>query len=455
MDKRNVVLMFLAIIVIAAVIWRACQNKSNPLTSCQYNFPSYNPDYPPPAGTPPTEIFQLSQDYPDSFSEEFLPWTAIDFRNEPQAYAQAVLAYCLEGNVPVDFRVQQNAVRKWFHAPWLHYGPKGREWHRGLTLERSSRSGELHPNQTSPAASWAVGFYNDRGGYTIGKVWGDCGNGLPDPRKSVFPEGAVAFKLLFSSASDTQVPYLQNSLSWLVNIGTIGGPRSDRTMRLLQMDIAVKDQRSPIGWVFGTFVYDGFATGNSPFERLQLVGLSWGNDPTVTSRMADNGAFINADLRESYINPALIPSGTTVNEARVYHVGLGGRLNGPVDNPVSSCTSCHGKASVLKELHPNPIENIGRMPRMIPRAVNQPSQMTIPKFNDFFGINIPPGTDDILYNCYISGLDATCTSPNPMYEFIKTDYSLQVAEGIENYYSSIQQRATEFIQQNMNSPHRQ
>lgn len=28
-------------------------------------------------------------------------------------------------------------------------------------------------------------------------------------------------------------------------------------MRLIQVDFAVVDDRSPIGWVFGTFMYDG------------------------------------------------------------------------------------------------------------------------------------------------------------------------------------------------------
>ncbi len=43
-----------------------------------------------------------------------------------------------------------------------------RHW---LTRERRSRELELHRLQESRAQNWAVGFYNDRGGYTIGKVW--------------------------------------------------------------------------------------------------------------------------------------------------------------------------------------------------------------------------------------------------------------------------------------------
>ena len=53
-----------------------------------------------------------------------------------------VLAYCLEGNTGIDFKVQNNTVRHWYHAPWLHYGANGREWHHGLTGERQSRPGD-------------------------------------------------------------------------------------------------------------------------------------------------------------------------------------------------------------------------------------------------------------------------------------------------------------------------
>jgi len=37
------------------------------------------------------------------------------------------------------------------------------------------------------------------------------------------------------------------------------GKRNDRAsdLRLLQVDFAVRDDRAPIGWVFGTFMYDG------------------------------------------------------------------------------------------------------------------------------------------------------------------------------------------------------
>ena len=37
------------------------------------------------------------------------------------------------------------------------------------------------------------------------------------------------------------------------------GPRNDYAsdLRLFQVDFAVRDDRAPIGWVFGTFMYNG------------------------------------------------------------------------------------------------------------------------------------------------------------------------------------------------------
>lgn len=107
-------------------------------------------------------------------------------------------------------------------------------------------------------------------------------------------------------------------------------------VRLIQMDIAVKDPRSTdSGWVFATYVYDESLPAAMPQQRwhnLTPVGLAWGNDPDVTF----DG---DPDLDETWINPA-VPAPFDG------HVGLHGRLNGPVDNPQSACMSCHSTAQV-------------------------------------------------------------------------------------------------------------
>ncbi|MGL4575212.1 MAG: hypothetical protein ACRCV9_10530 [Burkholderiaceae bacterium] len=288
---------------------------------------------PPPAGWS-GPVFKLKQDYPQTRPALGVrPWMQFDFRTQPNQYMQAVLSYVLEGNKEVDFVVQNNSVRGWYHAPWMHAGPAGREFIRGLTRERSSRPRELHPNQAGTWENWAVSVYNPRGGYTLGRVWANP-NG-PNPDVARFPVGTVSTKLIFTEAPVSEVPYLANSVEWQADINRASGTGTRPTLRLLQVDVAVRDARavSTTGWVFGTFIYDANAPGATPWDRLVPVGLMWGNDPTrVGTTQPLQQTKINADLQ--------IPQ----------HLGFEKRLNGPVDNPRSSCLSCHSTAQVRPNL---------------------------------------------------------------------------------------------------------
>src|SRR3954471_5904223 len=122
---------------------------------------------PPPAGWQ-GPVFKLSQSFPRTLPGiSNPPWLRFDFTDPTQApqYMAAVLNYCMQGNTANNFAdVSRNSVRKWYHAPWLHDGPAGREFIHGMTRERPSRAGELGPLQTSTdIQNWAVGFYNGRG----------------------------------------------------------------------------------------------------------------------------------------------------------------------------------------------------------------------------------------------------------------------------------------------------
>lgn len=300
--------------------------------------------YQPPAGwTGPR--FVLSQDYPETKpADETYPWTTIDFKKHPQDYMAAVLKYCYEGNEAVDFVPQQNTARHWYHAPWLHYGSKGREFVRGLTGERASRPFELSAKQTEMYHNFAVGFYNDKGGYTIGQFWRDPS--APNTKGVSFAEGTVSFKLLFTTAPETTADYLAKSPAWSVDINRSQNVAAIEAtkVRLLQIDIAVKDARSSCGgWIFGTFHYDNAVAGKTPWEKVRPLTLLWGDDPTLTETLARGGAkpkesWVNSDSPiVKYRKTATAPKAPKV-------LGWAGRGNGPVDNPVSSCLSCHSAA---------------------------------------------------------------------------------------------------------------
>lgn len=347
----------------------------------------------------PGPVFRLSQEFPATDPSKATPaptypWQQIDFRTQPEAYITAVYNYVLEGNREVDWNVQSNAVRRWYHAPWMHYGDKGREFIRGMTRERTTPApaqagqGELGPQQTTCFQNWAVGFVNAPGGYVFGRVWGDAY--APDPLKALFPDGTVAAKLLFTSATADQAPYMTGALEWDANIDVLAtgdarcrptGNRQVQKVRLLQMDLAIRDRRAdPVGWVFATYAYDGNRPGATPFDRMAPVGVMWGNDPTLNQAAFTAGQRV----KETWINTGL---------QTPQHLGYLGRLNGPVDNPISACLSCHMTAEVPA------------------RSPMTPGKDTMRWF-----ANLPAG----------NSFDQRATSTG-------TDYNLQISNGIQNF----------------------
>ena len=313
---------------------------------------SYAQSFPDYGYAPPTDwseaTFELSQRYPKALPvASHFPWQDIDFRKEPERYLLAVINYCYEGNLQADFRVQNNTIRRWYHAPWLHYGPNGRDFVKGLTRERSSRPFELSPVQSQQYRNFAVGFYNDLGGFTIGQVWNNPKK--PDVRKATFPEGTMSFKLLFTTTPESIADFLKGAPEWVADVdrATTAQKILATRVRLLQIDVAVKDKRSSKGgWIFGTFHYDSAISNTNPWLRLRPLTLMWGDDPSLTPSDFQSGVRPS----ESWVNSkspivkyrANPPTGVTPPGV----LGWAGRGNGPVDNPVTSCMSCHSTAQI-------------------------------------------------------------------------------------------------------------
>lgn len=229
------------------------------------------------------------------------------------------------GGVPQPLRTQN-----WYPAPRMIFGlpsdPGTREAARGMTRERRVIVGEIAGN-TQAFLNYAVAYYDARGARTYQQVWSTAtpGRDVADTSAMQFPEGALVYKLLFSAARPGDFP--QDILQGSVAVNIL--PNRDAPavpVRLLQIDIAVKDARAGVtGWYFATYAYDRAITNASPWRRMAPVGLMWGNDPG------------GPPITQSWINPA----------APLYarqHLGVDGRLNGPVDNPASACMSCHSTA---------------------------------------------------------------------------------------------------------------
>ncbi len=273
------------------------------------------------------------------------PWKKYSFKRQPREYAFEILDYIYQGNIESNFNVLSNEKREWYHAPWMHYGVLGREFVNGFTREKSVRPYQLHIKQTHKFQNWAIPIVNKVGAYTYGQVWKDPKN--PDVTKGIFNEGTVSAKLIFTEAPAEQVPFLKNSIEWLAfaNESKKGTRKVFKTLRLLQIDFMVRDNRSQkTGWVMGTFMYNGHLRKQSSWYNLDLVGITWGNDPTYSIEDYSSGK----KLKEAWINPNIDKK----------FLGYLGRLNGPVDNKRSSCMSCHGTSQFVGSSPNIPIKDM-------------------------------------------------------------------------------------------------
>jgi hypothetical protein len=289
-------------------------------------------------------------DYPTSLVARSHAWDSIPL-TDWQAYAAAVLGEVEQAGLSIaDGKIVLASDAPWWIVEWMDYGSRGREPMLGLTKERGPDPRDLSPTSSGGHQVWAIGWYNEEGAHGLGQFFADpCNPTVPAPAGGgawTLPEGTVSFKLLFTDAPATEVPYLDGAPTVEASIdppsGQSGG-RAPRELRLLQVDIAVRDSDATgTGWVMGTFVWVGPSQGDGFFDNLELVGLMWGNDPTVH----DPAWAKHAPVSESRLNSALagvVWQATNEWPERPYP-GFQGRLNGPADNLRSSCLSCHALA---------------------------------------------------------------------------------------------------------------
>lgn len=287
--------------------------------------------------------------------------------------------------------IAQNSPKdksQWCHMPWLNVGDAGREAIHGLTKERDMESTAIYPETfqepflTEGGSNWGIGFYNDVACASLAKIFGShdpdkkiAALDIPDFKSSIremkdgvltpiqggyFPDGSVSVKVLFTTGKITS---LDNSFTWTGNTTLPKQTaRTLRPMRLLQIDVAIKDSSikgthpDAAHWIMLTYYFDENTEQNglwnsplrqdprfqdpSPlaaFFKMRPVGIQWGFD-TKTSRIFA-GSKTNTTINQFHSEP--VPGGTNPN-----------LLNGPADNPTSSCLSCHGAAGTSTKMVP-------------------------------------------------------------------------------------------------------
>jgi hypothetical protein len=290
-------------------------------------------------GGHPKAAWRIDYPPPSSFSA---PWEGISFATEPAKYMRKVLdsarvAFRRDGD-----KLVGSGNENWWISLWLDYGSYGREPLMGLTKERGPNPGDLSETSGRGYQVWAVGFYNAPGASVFREIFAQpCDPKFASSLK--FPVGTASVKFLFTDASDDEVRYLKGAPTYQAVIDEKGSgsaqkdptKRDTRALKLLQVDIAVRDDNaSKTGWVFGTFAWIGPTMGDGLFDNLVPVSLQWGNDEGV----------YNSNIKESWINPDL--SGKIYGWSDRPTVGFHGRANGPADNIRSSCLSCHAAARI-------------------------------------------------------------------------------------------------------------
>lgn len=424
---------------------------------------------PPPGYTGP--LFQLSADYPTqlpTITAANSPWLKVnvDFGNGKKGpafkkggwaeYMKVILDYVKDDQDPnlandIGFKTNIKGQTRWYHMPWMAFDlHSGREFVHGCTNERTAFLEDLVGNavhqmpttKNTPKKcellnkagfeSWSVGFYNDFGGFALGQAIPHGGDVAGVPQTAIdgqgntvmkgmpFPEGTLVTKVLTTSATEECVPALKNAPAWSVDrhkfdpeTGKYSCDRAVNTTHVLQLDVAVVDNRSPIRWVYGTFVYDGNTKGATFWDRLVPLGVEWGSDPDTWPATQPAQS---KPLLQSVINP----------DVHTYqHEGCNGRLAGPVDNPKSSCVSCHAAGYAVA-------------PVGTPLDQGLPPQGNIPPIFGFDGLCPLPDTttltDEQLSNNknYFSNYAFPTAYPGYT-NLISMDTSLQLQEAMSQY----------------------
>lgn len=289
--------------------------------------------------------FKMRADYQNiKVRETDRPWKGLDLNNDEDKmkFARTTLYYFFKGmadqspKADSNFIAEKNKKADWCQMPWLNVGDSGREYVHGLTKERDLEPSTMYP-QIEEGSDWGIGYYNSHGCVTLGKIFGGSTSRLEKPAfyEHKFENGTMSAKILFTTSPSS---YFDGSFTLTAHVSNPGSNfRRLQKVRMLQIDIAVKDNEikgtSPIAdhWVMTSYYYDPTFTWDfaNEFKNPEVAGLM---------HMRPIGTHTGFDSATSYI----FPGAKTNSNSETW--GRDKLLNGPADNPKSSCMGCHGTA---------------------------------------------------------------------------------------------------------------
>src|SRR6266513_909238 len=136
------------------------------------------------------------------------PWLAYDFHSSSQQmqYLNALLQYVLRNNADAGFVMPPEPFPSWFNVPMMTTSGNRREPFHGLTRERTLfHSDWSWITGSNSLRSYAIGYYNTLGSYTLAQVFKDVNPALADPSKANFVNGTLVFKILFSEYAASKI----------------------------------------------------------------------------------------------------------------------------------------------------------------------------------------------------------------------------------------------------------
>lgn len=342
---------------------------------------------------PPKELydgplFALRHDYPSELpAAGDFPWRKVTNNgritiDNAKAYVEALKDYVSADMKQLLFNYDQWDPQQydWWQSIWLG---TDREPIHGIYVGSEYPAGTL-PGQNLDLTTYVYVLYDARAAKTLGDIWGTTFDRamapVLDKDTGQYADGSVIIKFAFVTSCGSDWTPMQGAASWKIystlNVSNGSGhsgsslcPQngSDGSVNrptltniyLMQFDIIVKDTIAApeTGWVFTTLVYDKDAPGEDGWDKLVVLGATWGGDPDVND--ADDASFLtpttpNPKLKQSYVN-------MSAPDYSLATLGYGGRLSGPNDGAVAApawaasryypngvasagCLACHSSA---------------------------------------------------------------------------------------------------------------